>query len=106
MVFVRPFITAADILAHVVYLMFNQVKDFMISPIHKKSSRVHVENYRPKLILPRISLIFKRISFASIQNWNIASVQHGFLASIQAINSLSAQFTVNFDENVEQFYFT
>ena len=79
-----------------------------VTPIHKKGPRADVENYRPISILPRLSLVLKKILFLfnypKIKN-RLNPRQHGFRSKHSTVTQLFTflhELYLNFDGNIEQ----
>ena len=56
-------------------------KKAIIKPLHKKESRIDIENYRPVLMLCALSLIFETFLYRNFRNRllkNLDNRQHGF----------------------------
>ena len=117
---IPPFVlkNCAVTLAPLVHLVFSNIlilrkwptiwKCSSITPIHKKESKIRVENYRPISILSRLSLILEKILFEFLYakvNYKLSSRQHGFRKKHSTITQLLVfldEIYVNYDKNVEQ----
>lgn len=73
----------------------SQWKEANVIPIHKKSSKSKIENYRPISILNAFSKIFEKIVYDKIYDTvvnGVSQTQHGFLRNRSALSNL-AEFT-------------
>lgn len=78
-------------------------KEANVIPIHKKSTKSKIENYRPISILNTFSKIFEKIVYDQIYSTivnGVSHTQHGFLRRRSTITNL-AEFTQYVLENME-----
>ena len=110
--------TAAHTLAPFVHLVFTYIihsqfrpekwKCAYVTPIHKKGPRVDVENYRPILILLRLSLVLEKVLFLFTYPKIKELLNHrqlGFRAKHSTVTQLLTflhELYLTFDGNVEQ----
>ena len=45
------------------YLFLDSLKRANVTPVHKKNDPLDKENYRPVIILPLFSKVYKRVTF-------------------------------------------
>lgn len=70
----------------------NEWKKALIIPIHKKGSRIKIENYRGISILNTLGKVFEKLVYNAIYNYILRGIsykQHGFLKKRSSVSNLA-----------------